>query len=93
MKPSSVPRAERLDNQPPFLDFGLLKGGERPWRLLLARNNLLAEVAEPRTNGWVGQRFYDRGIDFGDDVRRRPLGHTPLEPWQPYLVRRWNIGC
>src|SRR5438045_996824 len=37
----------RLDDRPPLLDLGLLLGGERLWRLLLARPDSLAQVGEP----------------------------------------------
>src|SRR3981189_1844551 len=36
-----------LDDRPPFLDLGLVGGGERLGRLLLRRRDILAELHEP----------------------------------------------
>jgi hypothetical protein len=41
--------AGRLEDWPPFLDFGLLKGTEHLGRLLVARENFLADIGEPST--------------------------------------------
>ena len=66
-----------------------MQGGERVRRLLLAWENLLAEIGEPRAHGRIGQGIHDRGIEPGDDGRRRSLGgKKPLpvfdvEPGRP----------
>jgi hypothetical protein len=49
----------RLDDWPPLLDFSFLKDRERLWRLLLARENLLANSCKPVLHCRIGQSFYD----------------------------------
>jgi hypothetical protein len=66
----------RLDDRPPFLDFGFLKSTERLRRLLVGRENLLPEVSQPRPHRRDGQSVDGRGIEFGDDVLRRAFGPT-----------------
>src|SRR5229473_7339408 len=56
-----------LDDRPPLLDLGFMKGAEPLRRLLFARRNLLAEVVESLVHSSVGQRCHDGGIEFGDD--------------------------
>ena len=63
-----------LDDRPPLLDLGLLQCAKRLGRLLLARENLLAKIGEPRTHRRIGQGINDRGIELGD---RRLIG-VPL---------------
>ena len=43
-----------LEDRPPLLDLGLLKGAERIGRLLFARENLVSEISELSTYGWIG---------------------------------------
>src|SRR5260221_8235391 len=56
-----------LDDRPPLLDLGLLKGAERIRRLLAARHDLLPEVGEPLAHGRVGQRAHRGCVELGDD--------------------------
>ena len=63
-----------LDDRPPLFDPGPVQGGERLRRLLLAWENLLAEIGEPCAHGRIGQGIHDRGIEPRDDGRRRALG-------------------
>ena len=63
-----------LDDRPPLLDLGLVKGSECLRRLLLARRNLLAQIGEPLANGRIGQGFDNRAIERGDDVLGVPFG-------------------
>jgi hypothetical protein len=51
----------RLDDRPPFVDFGLLVAAQRFGRLLLHRKNLLCEVDKFFARLRIGQRF-DQGI-------------------------------
>ena len=57
-----------------FSISALLEGGERLRRLLLARRDHVAEIGKPRARGGIGEHIDHRGIELGDDVRRRPLG-------------------
>ena len=88
----------RLDDRPPLFDPGPVQGGERLRRLLLAREDLLAEIDEPRAHRGIGQGIHDRRIEPGDDGRRRALGgKKPLpvldvEPGQAGLVDRRDVG-
>src|SRR2546428_2939433 len=65
----------RLDDRPPLLDLGLVEGAERFRRLLLGRENLLTKLGEPRPYRRIGQGLHHRGIELGDDVPGRVLGH------------------
>src|SRR3977135_644447 len=49
-----------LEDWPPLLDLGFLQRAELLRRLTLAREDLLPEVGQSRSHGWVGQ-----GIDGG----------------------------
>src|SRR5262245_53544141 len=86
-----------LDDGPPLLDLGLVKGRERVWRLLLARDDMLAEVSQPLAHRQIGQPIQDRCIELADDILRRALGganripNRGVEPGQPGLVRRRDI--
>src|SRR5258708_35342888 len=65
----------RLDDRPPLLDFGLVKGGERLGRLPLARKDLLAKIGEARTDRRIGPTLHDRSIEPADDCHRRACTH------------------
>src|ERR1700722_10567241 len=96
----SRPAAELfgLDDWPPLLDLGPLKGAERLRRLLVAGVNLLPEIGEPLTHRRIGQRGHDRTIELADDVLRRSLGRPNalpcrnIESRQPGFVDGGNIG-
>jgi hypothetical protein len=46
--------ARRLDDRPPFFRIGLLQSGERLRRLLLARKDLIRNIAKSGLHHWVG---------------------------------------
>ena len=91
--------AGRLDDRPPLLDLGLVEGGERLRRQLLARGRSPARGR--RASGaiaGVGQRcLTDRVVELGDDLLRRALGRPQgvpegeIEAGQPGLVGGRNI--
>src|SRR6516225_7741580 len=86
-----------LDDGPPLLDLGLVKGRERVWRLLLARDNMLAKVSQPLAHRRIGQPIQDRRIELADDILRRALrspNRIPdrrVELGQSGLVRRRDV--
>src|SRR5262245_45327684 len=88
----------RPDDRPPLLDPGPEHGGERLRRLLFARQDLLAEIDEPRAHHGIGQRLHHRGIEPGDDGGGRAPGSeeaVPVlerKPGQAGLVHRRNVG-
>src|SRR5262245_26268914 len=69
-----------LDDRPPLVNFGLVKGAERLRRLLLAGKNLLPQVGKPRAHGGIGERLDDHSIELGDYVGRRALGRPQTMP-------------
>src|ERR1700723_1855962 len=95
----SRPAAELfgLDDWPPLLDLGPLKGAERLRRLLVAGVNLLPEIGQSLTHRRIGQRGHDRTIELSDDVLRRSLGRPNALPCrnvksrQSGFVLRGNI--
>src|SRR5260370_15710558 len=70
----------RLDYRPPFLDLRLLLGGERPWRLLLARPSPFADFSKASAHCGVGQSFDQRSIELGDDILGRALRSPQAVP-------------
>src|SRR5216683_2987709 len=70
----------RPDHRPPFVDLGLVEGGERLRRLLVTRRNLLPEIAEPRADRRLGERIDDRGVELADDIFRRAPRRKQREP-------------
>ena len=70
----------RLDDRPPFLDFGLVKGGERLGRLLLARRYLLADIGQSLAHFRIGERIHYSGVELRNDVLRRALGREKSKP-------------
>src|SRR5262245_843881 len=89
----------RLDDRPPLLDFGLLEGGQRLRRLLLARRHFEPEFGKAPTHGRIGQGLHDRRVEPVYDILRRALGHPESIPkrgvktLQPGLVHGCDIGC
>src|SRR5262245_12979781 len=87
-----------LDDRPPLLNFGLVKGAERLRRLLLAGKNLLPQVGKPRARGGIGERLDDRSIELGDYVGGRALGRPQtmpkrrIERGSSRFVDGWNLG-
>src|SRR6516165_1336275 len=88
----------RPDDWPPFLDLGFLLGGERLWRLLLARPRALADIDEAPAHGRIGQSFHQRGMKRGDHILRRALGGPQtvpegrIEPRHACLVECGRVG-
>src|SRR5207244_11256685 len=66
------------DDRPPFLDLGLVEGGEHRGRLLLARRDLLRHGGETRPHGRVGQSINNRGIDLAENVLGQDRKSTRL---------------
>jgi hypothetical protein len=62
-----------LDNRPPFLDLGRLKGGQRLGRQLIAREKLVAQTRESRTHRRIGERVDNSSIEL-------PMSFTPGFP-------------
>src|SRR5262249_31952615 len=60
-----------LETRPPFLDLGLLLGGERFRRLLLARWNVLTLIGKTLPHGCIGQRSLHRRIEPRDGLPGR----------------------
>src|SRR5262249_59593263 len=82
----------RLEDRPPFLDLGLLLGGERFGRLLLARWNILALIGESLPHGCVGQSPLHRRIESCDGLLGRsrrhpePVPKRGVEPRHPRFI-------
>src|SRR5262252_10601706 len=64
----------RLDDRPPFLDFGLVISKQRLGGQLLARENILRDIGEALTHDRIGERIHDGLVELGDGVFRRALG-------------------
>src|SRR5437764_8655713 len=74
------PDPRRLDDRPPFLDLGLVEGAEGLGPLLIARENILAEIVQARAHGRVRKRIHDRSVEFDDDLLRRGFLHPQAVP-------------
>src|SRR5262245_12062973 len=61
------------DDRPPLLGLSLVVCGQRLRRLLLARPDLLPDVAKPLPDGRVRERADDRAVELVDDVLGRSL--------------------
>src|SRR3954471_21810876 len=64
-----------LDDRPPFLDLGLVEGGEPVGALLLRRRDLLPQIGEPLAHGRISQRILGGGAELGDRLRGRAFRH------------------
>ena len=71
----------RLDDRPPFVDFGFLERGEAFRRLLRAGCYVEPQFGKALLDRRIGQRLDGRGVQFGDDVLRRAFGAK--KPNQP----------
>src|SRR5262245_38305731 len=80
-----------LDDGPPALDLGLLLGGKRLRGLLGARPDFLADVAEALDQCRIGQRVHHRGVELGDDILRRALGHPQPMPERGVQARHSRL--
>src|SRR5262249_28273345 len=69
-----------LDNWPPLGDFGFLQCAERLWGLLLARDDLGADLFDPRAQCRISQALNDGGIDFADHGSRRTFRRPNAGP-------------
>src|SRR5689334_14003873 len=65
--------AGRPNDRPPFLQLGAVQRSERLRRLLLARDDLIAEIGHALLDRGVTWGVDDGGIEPGDDGRRRIL--------------------
>ena len=90
--------AGRLDDRPPLGDLGALVGGERLWRLLLARRNFIADVEQPPAHRRIGERFHHGGAELGDHRLGRALAGPKPAPdrdvhsGKPGLVHGRDVG-
>src|SRR5437016_6535882 len=88
----------RLDDRPPFFDFGFVESTERLGILLVARGDVLAEVGEALAHAGIGQGIDDRRIELADDVLARRLRHPEpvpdrgIESRQSGLIDGRNLG-
>src|SRR5712671_1255729 len=64
----------RLEDRPPFFDFGFVVNCERFRCLLCAWGNLLTEVGEPLPDCWIRMRLDDGTVQFPDDRRGSAFG-------------------
>src|ERR1700738_5516382 len=86
-----------LDDRPPLLNLGPVKGRKRLRRLLVTLDDLLAQVGQPWTDRRIGQFAYDCRIEFHDHIFRRALrcpNRVPdrrVEPRQSRLVDRRDV--
>src|SRR5260370_5561592 len=65
------------DDRPPFLDGGAVQGAQRLRRLLIARRDLLAEIAAALGGAGIVHRLPDTGVRLPQHVPRRPLLPPP----------------
>src|SRR5258708_35150804 len=70
----------RLDDRPPFLDFGLVKGEQRFGGELVAGENVLGDIGEALADDRVGERIHDGLVELGGDVFRRGPGDPECVP-------------
>ena len=70
-----------LDDRPPFLGVGLHQRAECFRRLLFGRENLLAEIGEPGSHGWIGQRRRSPLATFAPVWRGELEGRTVAGEW------------
>lgn len=69
-----------LDNRPPFGNFCLVVRGQCIWRLQRTRRHFETQLRKAFARYWICQRVYYRGIEFGDYILRRALGHPHSRP-------------
>src|ERR1700719_3714722 len=74
------PDIRRLDDRPPFLDFGLVIGQQSLGGQLFAREDLLRDVGEAFADGGIGKCIHDGLVELGDDVFRRVFGDPQCMP-------------
>src|SRR5439155_3364892 len=70
----------RLDDWPPLLDLGLLKGAKGLWCLLRAREDFIPQFAEPLAHRRVGQSLHGSGVELGDHRLWRALRRPEAVP-------------
>ena len=69
-----------------FWIFGLVERRKPGRGLLRARGDIEPEFGEPHTHFRIGQRFYQRIVEFCDDGARRPLRYA-ARPKRPFCPR------
>src|SRR5262249_32486551 len=67
--------ARASNDRPPLFGFLLVECVKRVRRLLVARENLLADIGEPLAPGRAAERGDLRRIELDHNVIRRALGH------------------
>jgi hypothetical protein len=88
----------RLDDRPPFLDFGFLEGAEGFGCLLSAWDDFLPEWGKPLMDGPIRQSFNHSGIQLKDHPSGRRLRHPKpmpqgsVETRYPTFVGGGNVG-
>src|SRR5262249_10801851 len=91
------PDVGRLDDRPPFLNFGLVEGAQRLRGLLLARWCIRSEIDEALSHRRIGQCIDDRRIERQDDRARRSfrrpksMPRSEIKSRQPRLIHRRNL--
>src|SRR5262249_50925965 len=63
-----------LNDRPPFLDLGLVEGGEALRGLLLARGDVQAKLTKTSAPARIGEWPHPPAPEFDDDVARCTLG-------------------
>src|SRR5262245_60628200 len=76
--------ARRLDDRPPFLNFGFLERGQKIRRHLVRWGNGEALLGKLLLQGSLAERLHDCSIQPGDDV----LGRALRRPERPPI--RWR---
>src|SRR5215510_15629473 len=70
----------RLDDRPPFVHLGLVEGGERFRRQLLARRDGLPQIRNALAHARIREGGDNGIIQLGDDVSRGSLGRPQPMP-------------
>src|SRR3954469_73057 len=70
----------RLDDRPPPLGLSLVEDVKCFWRLLIAREYLLADSAEPLAYRRVSERLDNHSVEFQNYLLRRALGDPQPMP-------------
>src|SRR5262245_65281151 len=70
----------RLDDRPPFVHLGLVEGGERFRRQLLARRDGLPQIRNALAHARIREGGDNGIIQLGDEVSRGSLGRPQPMP-------------
>src|SRR3954464_9136251 len=69
-----------LEDWPPFLDLGLVEGGEAPRRLLLARGHIEPEIGEFLLHLGIGEGLDHCSVQLRNNLARRAFRCEEGEP-------------